>query len=86
MPGAYQSRTVTEPQRERSRLKFDCSHQKCLLRLFDERSEIFREAKLHKNVACLACKKSQDFLHADNEKSSPYGELVSGNKNITQRG
>ena len=44
-PGAG---TVTEPQRERSRLKLDYSHQKRLLRLFDEHSEIFREAALHK--------------------------------------
>ena len=59
MPGACQSRTVTEPQRERSRLKLDYSHQKRLLRLFDERSEIFREAKLHKKCGVFfeACKK-----------------------------
>jgi len=57
MPGACQSRTVTEPQRERSRLKFDCSHQKCLLRLFDERSEIFHEAKLHKKCGVFSVQK-----------------------------
>ena len=63
MPGACQSRTVTEPQRERSRLKLNYSHQKRLLRLFDEHSKIFREAKLHKNLACFeACKKVTELF------------------------
>lgn len=57
---------MSEPQRERSRLKLNYSHQKRLLRLFDEHSEIFREAKLQKNVAFFeACKKSQTFLRAE---------------------
>ena len=44
MPVACQSRAVTEPQREKARLKLDYSHQKRPSGLFDERSEIFREA------------------------------------------
>jgi len=86
MPGACQSRTVTEPQRERSRLKLDYSHQKRLLRLFDEHSEIFREAKLHKKCGVFSMQKVTGLIACGNEKSSPFGELVSGNKNITQRG
>jgi len=31
MPVACQSRAVTEPQREKARLKLDYSHQKCLI-------------------------------------------------------
>ena len=48
----------------RSRLKLDYSHQKRLLRLFDEHSEIFREAKLHKKcgVFLKRSKKSYDFF------------------------
>ena len=44
----------------RSRLKFDYSYQKRLLRLFDERSEIFREAALHKKCGVID---KHAFLH-----------------------
>ncbi len=51
----------------RSRLKLDYSHQKRLLRLFDEHSEVFCEAALHKKcgVFLKRAKKSQDFFHAE---------------------
>ena len=64
MPGACQSRTVTEPQRERSRLKLDYSHQKRLLRLFDKHSEVFCEAALHKKCGVFfsVSKKHETFL------------------------
>ena len=47
----------------RSRLKLDYSHQKRLLRLFDEHSEVFCEATLHKKCGVFeACKKAQGFF------------------------
>ena len=65
MPVACQSRAVTEPQREKARLKLDYSHQKRPSGLFDEQSEIFREAKLHKKCGVFKrAKKSVTFLHA----------------------
>ena len=40
----------------RSRLKLDYSHQKRLLRLFDEHGEVFVKQRFTKNVACFeAC-------------------------------
>ena len=72
MPGACQSRTVTEPQRERSRLKLNYSHQKRLLRLFDEHSEIFVKFCFTKISRVLKrAKKSQNFF--DTLKKQAYG-------------
>ncbi|MFR7758695.1 MAG: hypothetical protein ACLU3G_06395 [Christensenellales bacterium] len=87
MPGACQSRTVTEPQRERSRLKLNYSHQKRLLRLFDEHSEIFVKFCFTKISRVLKrAKKSQNFFdtlkkqarRADSDKdNSPCKEPFS---------
>ena len=51
----------------RSRLKLDYSHQKRLLRLFDEHSEVFCEALLHKKCGVIRSvqKSHRTFLHAE---------------------
>ena len=68
MPGACQSRGVTEPQREKGPARNQIIAIKNVrYGLFDERSEIFRKNLFFtKNVAFFeACKKSQTFLRAE---------------------
>ena len=65
MPGACQSRAVTEPQREKARLKLDYSHQKCLsYQVFlTSEARFFVKLELHKKCGVFSvCKKVTDFF------------------------
>ena len=59
-----ENRAAGELEGGKTRLELDYSHQKCPSGLFDERSEIFREAKASRKMwRFLACKKVADFFN-----------------------
>ena len=65
MPGACQSRAVTEPQREKALLKLDYSHQKRLSyqALLTSEARFFVRRKLHKKCGVFSAhKKVYDFF------------------------